>query len=350
MGCRGGPSIPKGCLMVTIRQLASVVLAAALLTALACANSGPGPGGKAVCATSCPKSCGSDSDCTQSNQLCCDYGNGSKACVQPQACPRFCKADSDCNTTNGEACCEGNFGSTQTVCMAAASCFKTCAADTDCSSTPGTPKCCTDLQNPICTSTASCPTQCKQSSDCNTTQGETCCTSLQGLVAQDNIPLASGVSGLCLAQGTNCPKACGASTDCNTQNNELCCNGFCENANSCVKTCNSDSDCSASQGQLCCGNSVLASPWWGWTAPTPPPCGNLGEACCATNPACKNNTTCQAGTCQTAGCGGVGCARASDCPGSACCVFNAGDCGNPGCLGQCQDATTCTGGGGMTCP
>jgi hypothetical protein len=337
--------------MTTIRHWIALAMVAGLLTALACANSsGPGPGGKAICATSCPKSCGQDSDCPLSGDLCCDFG-GNKACVAPKSCPRFCKGDPDCNTQNGEACCVGNYGSTQTVCMPTASCFKTCTADTDCSGAPATPKCCTDLAHPICTTTASCPKQCKQSPDCNTAAGEMCCTSISGLAAQGNIPLASNITGLCLGTGAPCPKACNQSTDCNTANNELCCNGFCENATSCVKTCNSDNDCPTSQGELCCGAAVLASPWWGWVQPNPPPCGGLGEICCGTAPACHGGRTCQGGICQNAGgCGGGMCAHASDCPGSACCAAMPADCGNTACLAQCMQAGACSNAGGTVCP
>lgn len=270
------------------------VLAAGIVIVLACGQTtGPGPNGKGICTTSCPKQCDKDQDCPNGSQLCCDYGGKfGKACVSPQQCPRFCTDDSKCRTDQGEACCAANPASSEKICAPANTCRKTCANDNDCAGGT-TPKCCTAYARPICTATAACPTTCAQSTDCNTMSGQTCCTSVKGL--DKNMLLAGNVGGLCVNQGSTCPKACTQSTDCDTTRGELCCNGFC--STSCQKECDSSNECPTDKGQLCCRNAAIASPFWNFTPqppppppPPPPPCG-IATKCTRTSD-CTNGGIC----------------------------------------------------------
>lgn len=298
-----------------------------VVAVIACSGgSGPGPGGKGLCTTSCPKTCDKDSDCPSGSQLCCDFGGKGKACTAPQDCypARFCTDDSKCNTQSGETCCAANPAQLdQKVCVPAAACKKTCATDNDCAG-GNTPKCCTLYAKPICTTAESCPSACSQSSECNTANNETCCNGVKAIYKD---VIAGNVNGICLRQGIGCPKACAASTDCDTTKGELCCdtgNGkFC--STSCQKACDNSSDCDTSKNQLCCNVGALGSPWYGFRPTTPPPpCGGTGR-----------------------------CTRQSDCSnGQVCCgtvVGGTSTCGQT-CVSTCRSATACMGATNMVCP
>jgi len=172
-----------------------------------------------------------------------------------------------------------NPASTETVCAPADQCRLTCSADSDCSG--GTPKCCADYSTPVCTATDACPVACSGSSSCNTAGGELCCTTIH--LADPNGTLSSSLGGACMAASA-CPVACTQDSDCTNESGgqELCCNGRC--AATCAKTCSADSDCDTQDGQLCCTNSVISSPWFGYTpivtiGPSETECTQLSTCC-----------------------------------------------------------------------
>jgi hypothetical protein len=246
--------MPKGKAMKKLSSLVSLTIL------VACSGSGPGPGGASLCESSCPKSCGSDSDCNVSNgEECCNYGSFGHACQQAAQCPVFCSSDSQCDTANGQKCCVATSASTQTICSAAAACVTPCSSDAQCDTASGA-KCQTGIKQPYCTPIFETP--CTSTSQC--AAGAVCCTTLSLVDPND---FSSG-NGLCLTSGLGgligfCPTACNTDTDCaSNTSGTLCCNGMC--ASSCPSTCNSDSDCSAkSNGDLlCCGIDAIASPFW----------------------------------------------------------------------------------------
>lgn len=216
-------------------------------------SGGDGSNGQGWCRSTCPKACSGDADCdTAGGQMCCDFGNGSKACTEPQDCPRFCSTDSECKTEHGEACCAVTLASEKQVCSQPQLCQQFCRKNADCSENK---ICCTTYSESICVEPEECPRECASTVDCVTEEGEVCCKSLD-----DNLAEQLSISGVCFPKGLKCQNTCSTSQDCDSASGEICCEGFC--SKSCQKQCKENQDCDMAAGQLCCQNSVVESPWW----------------------------------------------------------------------------------------
>jgi hypothetical protein len=229
-------------------HLAPRVALAFCLLAAACTQTVSSTSDRGTCVDSCPVPCNLDKDCdTAKGQLCCDYGGGSKACVDANRCPRFCSMDSMCQTMSGEACLRTTLFTAQEVCTQPELSIKTCSSDAVCKTGE---KCCTIYKEPVCLATNLCPSACSASSDCNTANGEVCCTTFR----QRDSTLAA--PGLCVdPRAMTCPTTCEKSSDCRTQDGELCCGGVC--SKSCPKECSQSSEC---VNQVCCKTTALKAP------------------------------------------------------------------------------------------
>jgi hypothetical protein len=235
----------------TVRLWLGISIVAAACSSKSSNNSGGGnpQGGPGICADSCLKACGSDSDCNPGEgELCCDYGADGKACMEASKCPRFCASDAKCDTTKGEACLRTTLASQSSVCTEPDPAIKLCSADAQCDTDS---VCCKIYKEPVCLKPKRCPKACSTGSECNSKAKEVCCTTLP------TIDPTLGVPGLCVNPDEQpCPTACSASTECDTAKGEICCHGLC--SKSCVKECSASSECNA---QICCQTAAEKSPW-----------------------------------------------------------------------------------------
>ncbi len=150
-----------------------------------CCSAIPG-NAQSVClqATSCPKQCTSDNDCSASGstpRCCTDFA--SYRCTRTNKCPNQCTQSSDCNTAGGEACCPA---STLNAVFARANLSGVLASNV----------------SGLCVSSAECPKTCTTSQDCDTAAGQLCC------------------NGFC---ARSCAKTCTVDNDCPTDQGQLCC-------------------------------------------------------------------------------------------------------------------------------